>query len=62
MITEIMQNPVVVPGLGGECFELSHASEVAQELNDWSLRDDGAAHLAYRRDVPFIVPRIRRRG
>ena len=56
VITEVMQNPAVVPDSVGEWFELHNPTAKAVNINGWVLRDNDYASHVIDHGGPLMVP------
>ncbi len=56
VITEIMQNPLVLADTDGEWFELHNTGAAAVDINGWTIKDDGTNSIVVANGGPLVVP------
>ena len=56
VITEIMQNPLVLADTDGEWFELHNTGAAPVDINGWTIRDDGTNSHVIAGGGPVLVP------
>ena len=55
VITEVMQNPLVLADADGEWFEVRNAGAVAVDMNGWTIRDDGTDSHVIDNGGPLVI-------
>ena len=56
VITEIMQNPLVLADTDGEWFELHNTGAAPVDIEGWTVKDDGTNTFTIANGGPLLVP------
>ncbi|MBE0565780.1 MAG: lamin tail domain-containing protein [Krumholzibacteria bacterium] len=56
VITEIMQNPLVLADTDGEWFELHNTGPDPVDIEGWTIKDDGTNSIVVASGGPLVVP------
>ncbi len=56
VITEVMQNPLVLSDTDGEWFEIHNTGAAAVDINGWTVKDDGTNSFVIDNGGPLLVP------
>jgi hypothetical protein len=55
IITEIMQNPFILPDADGEWFEIYNAGSTAVDMDGWTIQDDGTDSHVIDNGGPLVI-------